>query len=334
MATDPVRFAILGYGHHADYRLLPAFAKSEVAQLSGFWRRDSRKARDTAQSAGLQAFASPEELCSSPEVDAVFITSPDAAHLADAQLAFAHGKAVLCEKPLAMSSAEAERMLAASQAANALFGVAHNFRFNASIQYMRERIAAGDIGEPRTAHAEFNYAAQNSKRTWITDPALAAGGPIGDVGVHCIDTLRFVLGTEVNDIATIATQDEFSGSVEASASLQLNLACGVLTTVNVSARAAYRTVLEVVGSEGVLLAENAMSVDFPVDVSLRKRGLHMKTLTFQNGDAYTRMIDNFARAVRCEGTFLCTGEDGVKNQRCLDAAYRGWKSGLREPVAR
>ena len=332
VTTKPVRFAILGYGHHAEYRLLPAFLKSEQAQLHGFWRRDAAKAAATAAATGLRAFASEAELCASPDIDAVFITSPDAAHVLDAELAFAHGKAVLCEKPLAMSTAEADQMLTASRKAGAEFGVAHNFRFNTSIEYIRDRIAAGDIGIPRTAHTEFNYPAQNSKRTWITDPKLAAGGPIGDVGVHCIDTLRYVLGADVRSIATIATQDDFSGEVEASAALQLELTSGVLASVSVSARALYRTMLEVVGSEGALIAENAMTVDFPVDVSLRRRGMHVETRTFHNGDAYTRMIDNFARAVKGEEAFLCTGEDGVQNQRCLDAAYRGWKSGRREPV--
>ncbi len=332
MNTNAVRFAILGYGHHAQYRLLPSFLKSSEVQLAGFWRRDAGKTAATAAATGLQAFASAEELCASPDVDAVFITSPDSAHLNDALLAFSNGKAVLCEKPLAMSAEQAQQMLAESQKANAVFGVAHNFRFNASIEHFRDRIAAGDIGTPVTAHAEFNYPAQNSKRTWITDPSLAAGGPIGDVGVHCIDALRFVLGTEVSSIATSATQDDFSGAVEASASMQLELTNGTLASVAVSARALYRTVLEVVGTEGVLVAENAMTVDFPVDVSLRRKGTHVETRTFHNGDAYTRMIDNFARAVRGEEKFLCTGEDGLQNQRCLDAAYRGWKSGKREAV--
>lgn len=332
MQADPIRFAVLGYGHHAEYRLLPAFAKCDTSKLIGFWRRDPAKAAAASAATGLKAFSSREELCASQDIDVIFVTSPDAAHLRDVELAFAHGKAVLCEKPLAMSAAEAEGMIRASQRAGAAFGVAHNFRFNPSIQYMRDRVAAGDIGVPRTAHAEFNYPALNSKRAWITDPLLAAGGPIGDVGVHCIDTLRFVLGTDVHSVSTAAVRDAFSGPLEASASLQLELADDALASVNVSARALYRTVVEVVGSEGVLLAENAMSVDFPVNVSLRKKGMHVETKTFNNGDAYTRMIDNFARAVRGEEAFLCTGEDGLHNQRVLDAAYRSWRSGQREAV--
>ena len=281
----------------------------------------------------MRAFASAEALCASPDIDAVFITSPDAVHMEHAQLAFAHGKAVLCEKPLTATAHQAEAMLAAAQAGGQLFGVAHHYRWARSVGEMRARIAAGEIGAVRTAHAEFNYPAQNSKRTWITDPALAAGGPIGDVGVHCIDTLRWLLGREVVSVSTSATQDERSGRVEASATLQLDMTDSVLASVSVSARAAYRTALEVVGSEGVLFAENGMTVDFPVDVTLRRGGELVDLRRYNNADAYARMMDNFARALRGSEAFAGPGNEGVRNQHILDAAFRSWRSGQRERIA-
>lgn len=330
--SERVRFGILGYGLHAQYRLLPSFARCEAAQFTGLWRRDPAKARESALAAGARAFASAEALCASPDIDAVFITSPDAVHGEHAQLAFAHGKAVLCEKPLTATVDQAEAMLAAAEASGTLFGVAHHYRWARSVLEMRTQVAAGEIGEVRTAHAEFNYAAQNSRRTWITDPTLAAGGPIGDVGVHCIDTLRFVLGADVLSVSTLATQDERSGEVEASASLQLEMTGDVVASVNTSARAAYRTVLEVVGSEGVLFAENGMTVDRPVDVALHRGGESVNLHRYNNADAYTRMMDNFARALRGEEAFAGPGSEGVRNQHILDAAFRSWRSGRRERV--
>lgn len=330
---NAVRFGILGYGLHAQYRLLPSFERCEAAVLGGLWRRDAAKAQESAKITGVRAFASAEELCASPEIDAVFITSPDATHLEHAELAFAHGKAVLCEKPLTATVEQAEAMLAAAVKSGQLFGVAHHYRWARSVNNMRTRIAAGEIGTVRTAHAEFNYAAQNSKRAWITDPMLAAGGPIGDVGVHCIDTLRYVLGADVLSVATLATQDERSGAVEASASLQLEMTGNIVASVNTSARAAYRTVLEIVGSEGVLFAENGMTVDWPVDVTLRRGGELIDLRRYNNADAYARMMDNFARALRGDESFAGPGSEGVRNQHILDAAFRSWRSGRRERVA-
>ncbi len=327
---DKTRFAILGFGNHARRRLVPAFGRSSEAELVGLWRRNREAAAADAQAHGVRAFASAEELCASPEVDVVFITSPDALHRADAELVFRHGKAVLCEKPLAMNAGQAAAMEAAALQAGLLFGVGQNFRFNHSLAYLRDAIAQGRIGAPQLAHAQYSYMGTLAPRTWITDPSLACGGPIADVGVHCIDSLRFVLGAEVKSVSVLAHQDERSGEVEAAASLQMEMSGGVLAHVTVTARAPYRTLLEVSGSDGVLIAENGLTVDRPVEVTLRKGGTLVETHPVSNDDGYVRMIDGFSRAFRGKGSFSPTGADGVINQRILDAAFRSWHSGLRE----
>src|SRR4051794_36136990 len=217
--SAPVRFAILGFGHHAVRRLLPAFVRSEKTQLVGMWRRDQNAAKQNcAEHHIAHRFATREELCSSPEVDAVFITSPDAMHRADTLLAVQHGKAVLCEKPVAMNTAEAKEMADAATAAGVLYGVAQNFRYNRRLDWIREQIRDGKIGKPQLAHAEFAYPADRAPRKWIMDPTLACGGPIGDVGVHCIDALRYVLGEDVNSVSTVATKSRAQDAVEATAS--------------------------------------------------------------------------------------------------------------------
>jgi 1,5-anhydro-D-fructose reductase (1,5-anhydro-D-mannitol-forming) len=223
-------------------------------------------------------------------------------------------------------------MTAAAKAAGTLFGVAQNFRFNRSLEWMREQIATGRIGKPQLAHAQYSYPAARAPRKWITDPTLACGGPVADVGVHCIDALRFVLNENVGSVSTIARKDESSGRVEAIASLQLEMTGGVYANVTTSARAQYRTLVEVTGSEGVLIAENGLTVDRPVQLILRSAGELVETVTVDNGDGYTRMLDSFALALRGAEIFAASGEDGVINMRALDAAYASWQSGLRETV--
>ena len=333
MTQSPVRFAILGFGHHAVRRLLPAFARCEQSILTGMWRRDQEAARQNCAEYNIaHCFSSREELCASPEVDAVFITSPDAMHRDDTLLALRYGKAVLCEKPLSMDAAEAAEMSAAAKAAGKLFGVAQNFRYNRSAEWMREQIAAGRIGQPQLSNALYSYAADKAPRRWIADPALACGGPIGDVGVHCIDALRFVLGEDVTSVSTLARRDEVSGELDAVASLQLEMTGGSFASVGVSARALYRSMLEITGSEGALIAENALTVDRPVDMVLRRAGETVESVSVDNADGYTRMLDSFALASRGQGSFAASGDDGVHNMRVLDAAYKSWRSGVRETV--
>ena len=335
MSDAAVRFGLLGFGKHAVRRLVPAFPACTEAVLTGAWRRDqSELGRNCSELGIAHAFASREALCSSPDVDVVFITSPDAMHREDALLAFAHGKSVLCEKPVAMNAGEAAEMAEAAAKAGVVYGVAQNFRWNRSLEWMREQIRAGRIGEPQMAHAQFAYPGDKAPRVWIADRALACGGPIGDVGVHCIDALRFLLGDEVETVSTLARKDAASREVEAMASLQMEMSGGVYATVTVSARAPYRTVIEVMGSEGVLIAENALTVDRPVEVTVRRAGELVEQTTLDNGDGYTRMLDDFARWFRGGVTFAASGADGVTNMRVLDAAYASWRSGRREAVAR
>src|SRR5271163_2243970 len=150
MTQSRVRFAILGFGHHAVRRLLPSFLQCEQATLSGMWRRDHAAAlKNCAEYNIPHCFPTREALCSSPEVDVVMITSPDAMHRDDMLLALQHGKAVLCEKPVAMNAGEAAEMDLAAKAAGLLYGVAQNFRYNRSLEWIREQIAAGRIGRPQ-----------------------------------------------------------------------------------------------------------------------------------------------------------------------------------------
>ncbi len=333
MTQPRVRFAVLGFGHHAVRRLLPAFSRCEAAKLTGMWRRDqSAASQNCAEYKIAHCFPTREALCSSPEVDVVLITSPDAMHRDDTLLAVRHGKAVLCEKPVAMNAAEAEEMQAAAARARLLYGVAQNFRFNRSLEWIREQIAAGRIGKPQLAHAQYSYPAAQSPRKWITDVTLACGGPIADVGVHCIDALRFILGADVLSVSAMAQKDELSGEAEAIASLQMEMTGGVYANVTASARAPYRTLVEVTGTDGVLIAENGLTVDRPVQLTLRRAGELVETVTVENGDGYSRMVDSFASAFRGERDFVASGEDGVVNMRVLDAAFKSWRSGRRESV--
>lgn len=328
-----VRFAILGFGHHAVRRLLPAFHRSGHTELTGMWRRDQAAARKNCAEFHIpHCFGSREELCASPDVDAVFITSPDALHKDDLLLAVAHGKAVLCEKPLAMNAAEAREMADAAKAAGILYGSGQNFRYNHSLDWMRAQIAAGRIGQPQLAHAQFCYPAHQAPRRWIADPTLATGGPIADVGVHCIDAVRYILDEEVLSVSTVAANDDEAAQVESIATLQMEMTGGVFANVSVSARSPYRTLVEVVGSEGVLVAENGLTVDRPVEIVLRRGGEVVETMTVDNGDSYIRMLDSFALALRGQEAFRASGEDGVLNMQALDAAYKSRRTGTREPL--
>ena len=312
---------------------MPGFALSQHCKVTALSRRDPQKAADSARRYDLQhAFTSTEELCRCPDVDAVLVTGPDMLHRSDVLTSIAAGKPVLCEKPMAMNAAECQEMVEAARRANVLLGVAHVFRFEESTAYLRDQIAAGTIGTPVLARAEFSYSGTGHGRTWLYDPAMAAGGPVADVGVHCIDSLRFVLQDDPVRVTTLGRSDEQSGKVEAVAILTLQFRKGTLATVLVSTRAPYRTPLEFVGNQGTLRADDGLTVDRPVTVQLWREQKVVSSETVSNQMAYARQVDRFADAITHSQAFLAPGEIGWQNQIILDAAYRSLKSGKSEEI--
>ncbi len=327
-----VRFGIVGFGLHAVKRLMPGFAQASRCRVTALSRRDLQRAKQSAQQFGIpHAFASTAELCACPEVDAVFVSSPDGLHHDDVLQAVRHGKPVLCEKPMAMNPQEAHEMVRAARAAKVLLGVAHVMRFEDSVKLFREHVAAGSIGRPVTARADFFAPMLSSARIWINDAHLATGGPLADIGVHCIDSLRFILGQDVASVAAVANYDAH-WVVEASATAVLHFQSGILGTVSVSARTPYQTYLEVAGETGVLSSLNALNVEHPPTVELRRGFEVIERREVSNGQAYATQVDAFAAAIEEGREFDIPGEEGLRNQLVLDAAFRSVKSGKAEAV--
>jgi predicted dehydrogenase len=265
-------------------------------------------------------------------VDAVFISSPDALHLEHTLLALRYKKPVLCEKPLAMNAEQCTTMLQAAEQAGLKFGVAHCFRFEPSVRRIRELLVSGNFGRPLIARAEFHYMGTQSPRKWIADPQLACGGPVADVGVHCIDTLRFVLQHEISAVSASATYDHFSAAVEAAGALTLEFTNGTIATALVSARGEYQTPLSIVCESGHIEADHALTVDFPLSLRSKRVGQEPEEETITNYNTYADQVDEFSDWIERDAPFAASGVEGLRNQLVLDAAYRSIKSGRKETV--
>ena len=313
-----IRFGIAGFGLHAAQNLALGFRMAKKCRLTALSRRSLDAARASATEYRVPlAFNSLADLCRSPEVDVVFVATPNAFHCRDVLAAVQLGKPILCEKPMGMNAGECREMIAAAADKHLQLGVAQAFRFEENVLAFREKSLAGSIGALHFARAEFLYPASNFGRAWISDPHIAGGGPICDVGVHCIDTLRFVLNDEVRRVFAFAVGDHNSGGVESSATLSLEFQRGTLATVLVSMRAPYRKSLEFVGEK-----ERLLSIDDPSQDAVRPG--------FKRFLPYSRMLDAFAHAIEQGRPFSVPGEEGLRNQLVLDAAYRSLQTGRAE----
>jgi 1,5-anhydro-D-fructose reductase (1,5-anhydro-D-mannitol-forming) len=328
-----IRFGIAGFGLHAVRRLMPGFALAKNCKVVALSRRDQNKARQAASQYGIaHVFGSTEELSQCSEVDAVLVTTPNACHLQDVLTAVAARKPVLCEKPMGIDADQCRQMVAAARSAGVLLGVAQVFRFEDSTASFRQRVTAGDIGRPIFARSEFSFPGVGHQRAWLYNRLISGGGPIADVGVHCIDALRYILQDEPRRVTTIGHSDEQSGDVEAAAILTLEFQRGTLATVAVSFRAGYRTPIEIVGDTGVLRANDALNVERQITLELWREGQCVAEDTVSNQLAYANQVDSFAAAIEGREVFPALGEQGWQNQIILDAAYRSLSSGKSEPI--
>jgi predicted dehydrogenase len=203
--------------------------------------------------------------------------------------------------------------------------VGHMVRLSPVVRRVRELIVAGRIGSVKSARAEFIYDARVSHRTWLIDRAVAGGGPVYDVGVHCIDTLRYVLAAEPSAVTGTLWPAPTATSTEESAVLAMQFPDGVMASVSCSFTAPFRRVmLEVIGTEGIITVPEFTSGDQLGRLTLtrgkadRPAGVTAEEILVPN--LYIEESTMFTDWILGGEEPEINGLNGLLNQRILDKA--------------
>ena len=325
----PLRFGIIGFGSFAERAIAPAIRATPGAALIAVQKRSLDAARAMAKAGEIPlAFATAEELVAHPDVDAVFIVSANAAHRAETIAAARAGKHVLVEKPMAVNAREAEEMIAECARHNVRLMVGHMIRFSPLAQRMRDVVRSGRLGKLVSARADFIYDGRLSQRLWLRDRGVAGGGPVFDVGVHCLDTLRFVLDDEVETVRSVLEPIPTSQRTEESAQLALRFSRGTLGSIFCSyAAPVRRKEIEILGMDGRMTADDftvgGITVRLRIDTSRDTHPAEPVEEVFEVPNLYVEEIANFMEAIRTGSLLLTPGENGLANQRVLDRAVAG-----------
>ncbi|MEW6510310.1 MAG: Gfo/Idh/MocA family oxidoreductase [Bacteroidota bacterium] len=325
-----IRYGITGFGRFAERAIAPAIRNAQNSALVALQKRSAEAARRKADECAVPlAFATVEDLVRHPDVDAVFIASANAAHCPETVAAAEAGKHVIVEKPMALSAREAEQMIVACTQNNVRLMVGHMVRLSPLVRRMREIIAAGKIGIVKAVRADFMYDARISPRTWLLDRKVAGGGPVFDVGVHCLDTLRFLLDDEPVVVASALSPPPGEDSTEETASLSLRFSRGVVGTVFCSYTAPFRrTFLEVIGTEGVVSMADFTTVDHLGRLTLtRGKGGVPGATTVEDvmvPNLYVEEVSLFTRWILGGPEPEINGVNGLRNQELIDQALAGW----------
>ena len=246
--TNKLRWVLAGIGDIARKRVIAAIQAEPRSELYGFVTRDRAKAEAYT---GTRVWRTIEEAVADPAVDAVYIALPVAMHADAAITALRAGKHVLCEKPMALNFAEAERMVAESRASGRMLGVAYYRRLYPKLIRAKQLIAKGAIGAPLLAEANCHGWLETLEgREWLKDPKTAGGGPLFDTASHRIDAMNFLFG-KVERACGMQSNTVHRMGVEDSATVVMKFPGGVHGVVDVrwNSRVA-RDQFRIIGVEG------------------------------------------------------------------------------------
>jgi predicted dehydrogenase len=325
----PVRVAILSFAHlhaHGYAACLKANPDAELVLIA-----DDDAERGTAMAAlyGVDYVPDYRDAVLRDDIDAVVICSENVRHKEMTIAAAEAGKHVLCEKPIATTVDDALAMIAACRDNNVKLQIAFPVRFNAATVGLKQAIDRGTIGDP------LIIASRNPgtcPQSWFVQPELSGGGAVIDHTVHVVDTLRWMLGVEVEEVYAEIDTRIYDFEADDTGLLMMKLSNGVPLSLDTSwSRPANNPIwggvmIDVVGEKGVL------SLDaFRANIELIEIQGPSNTRIGVEPSGDPEMIDAFIQAVRTDGVAAPDGVDGLRAMEVALAAYESAK--IHQPVA-
>jgi predicted dehydrogenase len=243
---DSMRWGILGTGR-IGHEFTVGLRDTPDAETLAVGSRTEDSAREFAASFGIpRHYPSYAELVSDPDVDVVYVATPHPFHAENVRLCLEAGKHVLCEKPMTINAAQAERLIALAQDRDLFLMEGMWTRFFPLMERVRYLISSGAIGEPRLLHVDFGFRAPFDPLHRLFNPDLG-GGALLDVGVYCVSLSSMIFGPpdRVTSLAHLGKTgvDEQSGAI-------LEHGDGRISTISIAIRTATPQEAMIAGTEG------------------------------------------------------------------------------------
>jgi predicted dehydrogenase len=320
-----VRWGILSTARIAREKVIPGIRKAARCRVVSIASRSGERASAVAGELEVPtAHDSYEALLADPDVDAVYIPLPNHLHAEWAIAAARAGKHVLCEKPLALTSADAERMVATADQAGVLLMEAFMYRLHPSWVAVRELVAGGRIGRLMAIQSWFSYF--NDDATNIRNIRAYGGGALLDIGCYSVNLSRLLFDSEPERVAASTFRDPSTG-VDVLTSGLLEFATGS-SAFTCSIRAEDDQRVHIYGTHGRISVEIPFNIppDRPTHVFVTSGGeppLNPATerLTFETADPYAVEASAFATAVLDGGAVPVPPSDAVANLRVIERLF-------------
>ncbi len=323
---NKIRWGILSPARIGTKTVIPAMQQGAHCAISAIASRHLARAQAAAAELGIEkAYGSYEELLADPDIDAIYNPLPNHLHVPWSIKALQAGKHVLCEKPIAMTAAEAQELVAAGRKHPHLkLMEAFMYRHHPQWQRARQLVADGQIGELRTIHTIFSYYLDDGQN--IRNIAAAGGGGLMDIGCYAISVPRFIFGAEPTRACGIV---EYDGrfNTDRLASAILDFGTGTATFTCSTQLTPFQRV-NIFGTEGQIEIE--IPFNAPTDRPCRiwhRHGNKTEEIGFDICNQYTIQGDLFSLAILNNTNVFTPIEDAVANMRVIEAVLQSAKSG-------
>ena len=328
-------YAVVGLGHIARHAVLPAFKNSKKSRLVAVVSGSGAKARRLARQFGASyAYTYDEyDAClANPEVQAVFVAGMNGAHAPHTVRAAAAGKHVLCEKPMANNLDECRSMIDACRRNRVRLMVAYRKYFEPASAGLKALIAKGRLGRLKIMHSSFTFNLRPEK-SWHFSRELAGGGSLVDLGIYCVNTMRWLAGelpAEASGYAWTLDPRRFR-EVDESMAFELRFPSGLVAQASSSFAAAKSSFLHVHGEAGWATVVPAYSYTEERRV-IGQIGERWFERRYPVMDEFALELDALADCVQRNRDPEPNGLEGARDVAIMQAVYNSARTGQPAPV--
>jgi predicted dehydrogenase len=326
-----LRWGVLGAARIATKKVIPAMQRGAWTSVDAIASRDRSRADDAARELGIpKSYASYEALLADPDVDAVYVPLPNHMHVEWTVRAAEAGKHVLCEKPIGLTAADADRVLAVRDRTGVLIQEAFMVRTHPQWLRARDLAQSGQIGEVRSIVGYFSYFNEDPRN--IRHKKEWGGGGILDIGCYLVNTARMIYGDEPQRVVALIEESATFG-VDTLASMMLDFGRARHAVGTCSMQLAHGQRIVITGSLGRVEIE--IPFNAPPDRACRLfvesaapgEVPERQTVELAICDQYTIQGDLFSQAAMEGRPAPYPLEDSVRNMRVIDALFRSGDSG-------
>ena len=343
-----IGMAVVGLGGYATRSVGPEIAACQHVRLAGVVTGDAEKGRSWAKEHGFEqdaiySYENFDTIASDDRIDFVHIALPNSMHAEFAIRAAQAGKHVMVEKPMAISSQQCEKMIAAAKQAGVLLGVNYRLHWEPHHVKATEQLSSGIIGDLTNGNYEFSWGYaraltgpnKDNVKKWLLDPKMAGGGALFDTGVYPIQAACYLTGREpvaVRGFPATRHPDLFPEGVEETMSYELLFDDGFQALCRASYSQSFhqcttlgpKGLVEILpGQKGSVFGQSGAGNPSPKRLFVNKKEIELRQ-TLQQAE----LLDAFALAInQGNKAFQTPGEMGLRDIRIVEKVYESAAKG-------